>query len=192
MHQQQNLFVVLLCILTIACETILNLTPIDDRTGITMPSIMGGLPLVKNENYSDSRLDRIYKYSNEEVETCEVYIYTAGFKLIEFGMDSVLVGKEFENARHDILRSWNTGIYQNLQEIKNTRLTVMTNTGKILYRISVFNYIVKGLEKRIYLLMTATRNHFIKLRCIHRINAFSKSNKRIRLFIQELSEMLNE
>jgi hypothetical protein len=168
-----------------------------DETGIVFPARLGGMVCRGMDRYGQQELGVSVRYEGAHLLKTDVYLYNMGLKVIPNGVDSDAVRNHFEGVTQDVFAAQRQGLYSSVVEIgSGTTLIGSPKEGlRALYKC--FEYyqnpspgIVSTERRRSYLVLTAYRNHFLKIRLTFLTNTEQYGEAMLKRFLADLGRVL--
>lgn len=103
-------------------------------------------------------------YRSEEGEAVTIYVYNGGYKKIPDGITDKVIKSQIDQAKSDIKKAEEMGVYEDVKELKNDTVTLGGVTGKVKALHSVFSFSLKGREVNSEIYLFGYNNNFIKIR----------------------------
>jgi hypothetical protein len=163
----------------------------DDQTsdeGITFPEIegweKGGI-----RTYPNAALGYSVAYQSEEGGTITVYVYNGGLKKIPDDINDKILIDEIERAKNEIVQIGKMGVYENVKELKNDRVTLGGANGKVKALRSLYYFKVRGNEVDSEIYLFSYKNNFIKIRSTRPKSEEGKENKAVMNLLAEIDKL---
>ena len=118
------------------------------------------------EHYPDKNLGTRVSYKNG-IAGCfaDFYLYNHGHSRIPDGPESDVVLETFSESEANIFEYARRGVYDNLRRLTPPGEVTPKYFESPPFRMSIFEYEVSGELRVSWLLVTGSRQHFLKIRC---------------------------
>jgi hypothetical protein len=161
----------------------------DDKTGLEFADIEG-FQRTDVHRYKQAGLGYSVDYFSDAGIRVTVYVYDFELPAIPDGPDSELVKTNIEQAKGDIFRAKEQGLYQAVEQLSDCVITLDPEAGGAKVRKMSFKVRRDDKDNLSTLYLTGYKNHFVKVRITYAADNKQKCEQEIAKVTARLASML--
>lgn len=160
----------------------------DEKTGLEFGDVEG-FRRTEVHRYEQAGLGYSVDYISDAGIRITIYVYDFGLPAIPDGPDSELAKANIVQAKGDIFRAKEKGLYQSVEQLSDSVVTLGPASGPKIHKMS-FKIVRGDRENFSELYLTGYKNHFVKLRITYVADNKEKCEQEIAKVTARLASML--